>query len=334
MDSKRYLSLVIPVYNEEDNVKILYNEISKTMKEIDADHEIIFIDDGSVDETSKRLKEIQHNDSNVVLIFFRRNFGQTAALSAGFDYAQGDIVITMDGDLQNDPKDIPQLLKKIKDYDIVCGWRQNRQDKTLSRKLPSAIANKLISWVTGVKLKDYGCTLKAFRKEIIKNIRLYGEMHRFIPAIASGMGISYCEIPTNHRARQFGQTKYGISRTIRVILDLMTVKFMLSYYTRPIHVFGFLGLGVGSIGFLICLYLSILKMAFGQSIANRPLLLLGVLMIVLSACLIVLGLLGEILVRIYYESQHKPIYAIQEICPVVKSSKHKDSAEHDLNHKR
>jgi glycosyltransferase involved in cell wall biosynthesis len=221
----------------------------------------------------------------------------------------------LDGDLQNDPHDIPKLLQKIKEYDIVSGWRKNRQDKIFSRKLPSKVANKIISWVTGVKLKDYGCTLKAYRRDVVKTIKLYGEMHRFIPAIASGMGISYCEIPTNHRPRQFGKTKYHISRTIRVILDLMTVKFMLTYYTRPLHVFGTLGIAVGFIGFLICSYLSILKLAFGQSIGGRPLLLLGILLIVLSAFLIILGLIGEILVRIYYETQNKPIYAIKEMYP-------------------
>ena len=314
-ESKPYLSIVVPVFNEEDNVLPLHGEITAVMNDLRLGYELIIVDDGSTDDTFTHLQQIQRKDPNAVIIRFRRNFGQTAALAAGFDYSRGDVVITLDGDLQNDPRDIPQLLTKIEDYDIVCGWRKNRQDKILSRKLASKVANKVISWVTGVKLKDYGCTLKAYRKDVVKSIKLYGEMHRFIPAIASGMGVTYCEIPTHHRPRQFGKTKYHISRTIRVILDLMTVKFMLTYYTRPLHVFGTLGIGVGFMGFLICLYLSVLKLAFGQSIGGRPLLLLGILLIVLSTFLIILGLIGEILVRIYYETQNKPIYSIKEIHP-------------------
>jgi glycosyltransferase involved in cell wall biosynthesis len=214
--------------------------------------------------------------------------------------------------MQNDPHDIPLLLEKIKNFDIVSGWRKNRQDKTLSRKLPSIIANKLISAVTGVKLRDYGCTLKAYRREVVKTIKLYGEMHRFIPAIASMMGVSYCEVPTHHRARKFGKTKYGISRTIRVILDLITVKFLLSYHTRPIHMFGPIGIAAGFLGFVICLYLTIQKLG-GQAIGQRPLLLLGVLLIVVSLFFIILGLLGEVLIRLYYEVQNKPVYYIREV---------------------
>ena len=315
VDSRPYLSLVVPVFNEEDNVLPLHKEITAVMNDLGLGYELIIIDDGSTDATFAHLQEIQQKDPHTVIIRFRRNFGQTAALSAGFDHSRGDVVITLDGDLQNDPRDIPELLGKIKEYDIVSGWRKNRQDKIFSRRLPSKVANRLISWVTGVKLKDYGCTLKAYRRDVVKTIKLYGEMHRFIPAIASGMGITYCEIPTNHRPRQFGKTKYHISRTVRVILDLMTVKFMLTYNTRPLHVFGTLGIAVGFTGFLICLYLSVLKLAFGQSIGGRPLLLLGILLIVLSAFLIILGLIGEILVRIYYETQNKPIYSIKEIRP-------------------
>ena len=321
VDSRPYLSLVVPVFNEEDNVLPLHKEITAVMNDLGLGYELIIIDDGSTDATFAHLQEIQQKDPHTVIIRFRRNFGQTAALSAGFDHSRGDVVITLDGDLQNNPRDIPELLEKIKEYDIVSGWRKNRQDKIFSRRLPSKVANRLISWVTGVKLKDYGCTLKAYRRDVVKTIKLYGEMHRFIPAIASGMGITYCEIPTNHRPRQFGKTKYHISRTIRVILDLMTVKFMLTYYTRPLHVFGTLGIAVGFIGFLICLYLSVLKLAFGQSIGGRPLLLLGILLIVLSAFLIILGLMGEILVRIYYETQNKPIYSIKEIHPFGKGEK-------------
>lgn len=313
MESKMDVSIVIPVFNEEGNIRQLYDEISVTMRGLDINYEVIFIDDGSTDNTLPLLKKIQEVDSHVEIIIFRRNFGQTAALSAGFDNARGDIIIPMDGDLQNDPNDIPLFLEKIKNYDIVSGWRKNRKDKTLSKRLPSIIANRLISLITGVKLKDYGCTMKAYRREIIKNIRLYGEMHRFIPAIASGIGATYCEIPTNHRPRIHGSSNYGISRVIRVILDLLTVKFMLSFYTRPIHIFGSIGALIGFAGISICLYLSVLKIGFGHSIGNRPLLLLGILMILLSTFFIVLGLLGEIIVRIYYESQDKKIYSIKDV---------------------
>ena len=305
MESQIDLSIVVPVYNEQENIEPLHKEISDVAGGLGLRYELIIINDGSQDGTAAKLGDVQKRDAHVVVINFRRNFGQTAALTAGFDHARGDVIITLDGDLQNDPKDIPSLLEKIKEYDVVNGWRKDRQDNVLSRKIPSLIANKLISWVTGVKLKDYGCTLKAYRKDVIKTIKLYGDMHRFIPAIASAMGISYCEIPTHHRARRFGTTKYGISRTIRVILDLITVKFLLSYHTRPIHLFG-------SIGILSGLYLTILKFA-GYSIGSRPLLLLGVLMIILSAFFIVLGLLGELLIRLYYEVQGKPIYHIKEV---------------------
>lgn len=306
------LSIIVPVYNEEQNVEPMHQEITEVMSTLGKGYELIFVDDGSNDNTAKILFEIQKNDQNVVVLCFRRNFGQTAALSAGFDHARGDVIITIDGDLQNDPRDISILLEKIGEYDIVNGWRKDRQDKTLTRKIPSMIANRLISSVTGVKLKDYGCTLKAYRREVVKTIKLYGEMHRFIPAIASMMGVSYCEVPTNHRARKFGKTKYGISRTIRVILDLITVKFLLSYRTRPIHMFGPIGIVTGFLGIIICAYLTILKIA-GHSIGQRPLLLLGVLMIIMSAFFIILGLLGEIIIRLYYEVQDKPIYYIKEI---------------------
>ena len=312
MKSHLDLSIVVPVYNEEENIAPLYTEITDALANLGLSYEIIVVNDGSQDSTMARLREVQERDRRVVVIDFRRNFGQTAALSAGFDHSNGEVIITLDGDLQNDPRDIPLLLDKIKDYDIVNGWRKNRQDKALSRKLPSKIANKLISWVTGVKLNDYGCTLKAYRKDVIKTIKLYGEMHRFIPAIASAMGITYCEVPTHHRARRFGKTKYGISRTIRVILDLMTVKFLLSYNTRPIQLFGAIGIMSGFTGVLICLYMTFLKLA-GLSIGSRPLLLLGVLMIILSAFFIVLGLLGEVLIRLYYEVQGKPVYYIKEV---------------------
>jgi len=260
------------------------------------------------------LSKVQKDDSRVKVISFRKNFGQTAALSAGFDHARGDIIVTLDADLQNDPQDIPKLLGKLNEgYDLVNGWRFDRKDTFLTRRLPSIIANKIISLITRVTLHDYGCTLKAFRKEVTKNIRLYGEMHRFIPAIASGMGISICEVKVNHRARKYGKSKYGISRTIRVILDLITVKFLLSYATRPIQVFGLLGFCSGIIGFAIAIYLTIQRQFFGIPLANRPLLLLAILLIFIGLQFVTLGLIAELQARTYHETQNKPIYVIREI---------------------
>ena len=308
------ISVVIPIYNEEENIKALYEELAEVLKDMKCLYEIIFIDDGSSDKSIELLEEIRENDSSVVVVSFRRNFGQTAAMSAGFDYAQGDIIITMDGDLQNDPHDIPEMIKKMESgYDVVTGWRFERKDPFLSRRLPSKIANWIISWITGVYLHDYGCTLKAFRKDVTSNIRLYGEMHRFIPAIASGMGISFTEIKVNHRPRMFGASKYGITRTLRVILDLMTVKFLLSYATRPLHVFGTLGFVASSIGFLMALYMTIQRQFFGISLANRPLLLLAVLLIFIGIQFITIGLLAELVVRTYHESQRKPIYYVRKV---------------------
>jgi len=274
------LSVIAPLLNEEQNIETLYQELVDVLIKLDQEYEIIFVDDGSTDRTFEVLSKIQKNDSRVKAIRFRKNFGQTAALSAGFDHARGDIIVTLDADLQNDSQDIPKLIEKLNEgYDIVNGWRFDRKDPFISRRLPSIIANKIISIITRVKLHDYGCTLRVFRKEIIKNIRLYGEMHRFIPAIASGMGISICEVKVNHRARKYGKSKYGISRTIRVILDLITVKFLLSYATRPIQVFGLLGFCSGVIGFAIALYLTIQRQFFEIPLANRPLLLLAILLI-------------------------------------------------------
>jgi glycosyltransferase involved in cell wall biosynthesis len=249
-----------------------------------------------------------------VVVQFRRNFGQTAAMSAGFDFSSGDVIITMDGDLQNDPRDIPKFLEKIEEgFDVVTGWRHERKDKFLSRRLPSIIANKIISWTTGVALHDYGCTLKAFRKEVIKNIRLYGEMHRFIPAIASGMGISFTEIKVNHRARRFGTSKYGISRTIRVVLDLITVKFLLSYATRPIQIFGLLGVISGTAGFLLALIMTIQRQFFNVPLSERPLLLLAIVLIFIGIQFVSIGLIGELQARTYHEAQEKPVYYVKEV---------------------
>jgi len=308
------LSVVVPVFNEEKNINILYQELIDVLTKLDLTFEIIFVDDGSTDKSLIILSELQENDSKIVVISFRRNFGQTAALSAGFDYASGDIIITLDGDLQNDPEDIPKLLQKLSEgYDIVNGWRFDRKDSFISRRLPSIIANKIISYSTNVKLHDYGCTLKAFKKEITQNIKLYGEMHRFIPAIASGMGSSVAEVKVNHRPRKFGKSKYGISRTIRVILDLITVKFLLSYATRPIQIFGLLGFSCGIIGFCIAIYLTIQRQFYGISLANRPALLLAILLIFMGLQFVTLGLLAELQARTYHEAQNKPIYVIRNI---------------------
>jgi glycosyltransferase involved in cell wall biosynthesis len=307
------VSIVIPVYEEEESLPHLYKSIKEVMDALKRKYEIVFVDDGSKDGTLRVLESYQKNDPTVVVVSFRRNFGQTAAMAAGFEYAQGDIIVTMDADLQNDPTDIPKLLEKMKGHDVVSGWRKKRQDKFISRRLPSMLANGLISRVTGVHLHDYGCTLKAYRKEVIKNVRLYGEMHRFIPAIASWVGASITEVETNHHPRKFGKSKYGISRTIRVVLDLITVKFLQSFSTRPIHAFGPGGLLLGFLGFIIALYLSFEKIVFGQSIGGRPLLSLSVLLMILGVQLVIMGLLGEMLARIYHESQGKPIYTVKKV---------------------
>jgi glycosyltransferase involved in cell wall biosynthesis len=271
------------------------------------------VDDGSTDGTFLKLKIIQQADPRVIVIRFRRNFGQTAAFSAGFDFARGAVVVTMDGDLQNDPADIPRLLAKIEEgYDVVSGWRFERKDPYLSRRLPSKIANGIISKVTGVKLHDYGCSLKAYRREVVKNIHLYGEMHRFIPALASWMGIQVAEISVNHSARKYGRSKYGLGRTLKVVLDLMTVKFLLDYATRPIQIFGLMGMVSLMIGSGIGGYLAILRLFFKEPLSDRPILLLAILLMMIGVQLIVMGLLGEIMVRIYHEAQGKSIYMIRD----------------------
>lgn len=308
------LSVVIPLLNEEENIPILYQELRDVLVTLEEDYEIVFIDDGSTDRSLELLRDLQRQDSHIVVVSFRKNFGQTAAMAAGFDYAGGDVIITMDADLQNDPKDIPLLLDQIKaGNDVVTGWRYDRKDAFINRRLPSIIANKIISKTTGVNLHDYGCTLKAFRREVIKCVKLYGEMHRFIPAIASGMGIDFTEVKVNHRPRRFGASKYGISRTIRVILDLMTVKFLLSYSTRPIQVFGLMGVISGSIGFLIALLMTIQRQFFGVPLSDRPLLFLAVLLIFIGIQFISLGLIAELQARTYHESQNKPVYHVKKV---------------------
>jgi glycosyltransferase involved in cell wall biosynthesis len=309
------VSVVIPIHNEEPNLEALYRELTEAFSGWGRSYEIIFVDDGSTDKSFAILERLQLADTRLRVIRFRRNFGQTAAFSAGFAHARGRMIVTSDGDLQNDPRDIPALAKKLEDeqLDIVCGWRRNRKDAFVSRLVPSFFANGLISWATGVKLHDYGCSLKVFRAEVVKPIRLYGEMHRFIPAIASEQGVAIGEAVVNHRARLHGRSKYGISRTIRVVLDLLTVKFLLSYSTRPLQIFGLVGLAMSIPGVLIMAYLTFIKFGMGQSIANRPLLMFGILLVFTGVQLLTLGLMAELLVRTYHESQDKPTYVIREI---------------------
>ncbi len=307
------LSVIIPLYNEEENVPLLYEKLKEFLESLKKEYEILFVDDGSADRTLSILEEIQSKDNRVVVLSLRRNFGQTAAFAAGFDFARGDIVVTMDGDLQNDPADISKLLDLIKDHDLVSGWRKKRKDPFFSRRLPSLVANWLISKVTGVKLHDYGCSLKAYRRDVIKNLKLYGEMHRFIPAVASWYGVRVAEVEVAHHLRLKGKSKYGISRTLKVVLDLITVKFLQSFSTKPIQFFGPIGVICGLLGFLLSLYLTFEKIFLGHQIGGRPLLLLGALLIIVGIQLIGMGLLGEMLVRVYHESQRKPTYVIKKI---------------------
>ncbi len=310
--SQPRISVVIPLYNEEEAIDELYRQLTQVLEGYGEPYEVIVADDGSTDGSFEKLKAIHQRDPRWHIIQFRRNYGQTAGFVAGFQRARGDVIITIDADLQNDPADIPKLMAKIEEgYDIVSGWRVDRKDTFLTRKLPSIIANWLISRSTNVHLHDYGCSLKAYRAEVVKNINLYGELHRFIPAVASSFGVRVAEVPVNHRPREHGQSKYGISRTFRVILDLITVYFLLGYSTRPIHIFGGVGLISFSLGVLLGLYLTFVKFALGQNIGTRPLLLLAVLLIILGVQMIGMGLLGELIIRTYYESTHKPIYHVR-----------------------
>lgn len=307
------ISIIIPVYNEEENLQELYKEIKNVCDNLNGDYEVIFIDDGSRDKSFEILKELALREHNIKIVRFKRNFGQTAAISAGINLSIGEIIIPMDADLQNDPRDILKLLEKINQgFDVVSGWRKKRKDKLLSRKLPSRLANVLISFITGVKLHDYGCTIKAYRREIIKNIRLYGEMHRFIPAFTVWNGAKITEMEVNHMPRKYGKTKYGILRTFRVVLDLLTVKFLTNYLTKPMHFFGWIGFWSlffsVTTGFL-ALFLKIFK---SISFISTPLPLLIVFLILVGFQFILMGLLAEILIRIYYESTDKDIYSIKE----------------------
>ncbi len=315
------LSVVIPIYNEAENVEALCREFIETLDAWGRPYEVLLVDDGSADDSYARLAKLQARHPQLRVIQFRRNFGQTAAFAAGFAYARGRLIATADGDLQNDPRDLPAMIARLEGqapgdpttYDIVCGWRKDRKDTFINRRLPSILANRLISWATGVPLHDYGCSLKVFRAEVVKPLRLYGEMHRFLPALASHMGVRIAEQVVNHRARQFGKSKYGISRTIRVMLDLVTVKFLLSYSTRPLQMFGLMGVVMGGAGGVILLYLTWLKYFGQQGIGDRPLLLFGILLVFTGVQLLTVGLLAELQARTYHESQGKPIYVVRQV---------------------
>jgi len=314
MNTSLDLSIVLPVFNEAGALPGLHAELSSVLALPGKCYEIVAVDDGSRDESLAVLKQLAQTDPHLTVIALRRNFGQTAAFAAGFDHSRGKVVITLDADGQNDPADIPKLLAKLDEgYDIVSGWRQNRKEPFFMRRLPSIAANWLISHGTDVRLHDYGCSLKAYRSEIIKNIHLYGELHRFIPALASWMGVRIAEVTVNDRARQHGQSKYGIGRTTRVLFDLLTVGFLLSYSARPMQLFGLLGLTSFGAGTLIGLYLTVLKLLYRVSLSNRPLLWLAVLLIVIGVQFISMGLMAELVTRTYHETQNKPIYAVREI---------------------
>lgn len=308
------LSVVIPVYNEEESIDRLLEEVHAALKPTGLSYEIVLVDDGSRDKTFSILEAHAKSDPALTIVKFRRNFGQTAAMQAGFDHARGDVIATIDADLQNDPLDIPRLLAYINQgYDLVAGWRADRKDTFINRRLPSILANWLISWITNVKLHDYGCTLKVMKSDVAKEIRLYGEMHRFIPVVASWMGVNLVEVKVNHRPRLFGTSKYGIGRTVRVVLDLMTVRFIQSYLARPMQIFGLAGFVCFGGGAAISAWLAFEKIVYGAALAERPMLLLGILLIVVGVQLASLGLVADVLARTYFESQKKPSYYVRNV---------------------
>ena len=313
--TKNYeISVIIPIYNERDSIPYLLDHISTILLDNQLDYEIICVDDGSTDGSTDLLNELSKTRSDLRSVILRRNYGQTAAMAAGFEHAQGNVIITLDGDLQNDPADIPRLLAKLEDgYDLVSGWRKHRQDAPLTRLLPSKIANWLISRITGVKLHDYGCSLKAYRAELVADMNLYGELHRFLPALAFIEGARIAEMPVHHHARRFGQSKYGLSRTFRVLMDLLTIAFMKTFLTRPMHAFGFLGVISTITGMALACYLTFLKLGLNQGIGDRPLLLLSMVLILAGLQMFSFGLLAELLMRTYHESQGRPIYRIRKI---------------------
>ena len=309
------LSLVIPVYNEAENVKPLHQAIQQAMSKVSETWDVVYVDDGSSDDSLKLLEQIHLEDpEHTIVVALRRNFGQTAAIAAGIDYAKGDVICLLDADLQNDPDDIPMMLGKVNEgYDVVSGWRINRQDKFVTRTLPSRAANYLISEVTGVHLHDYGCTLKAYRREVLTGFRLYGEMHRFIPAYAYSVGAKITEVPVKHHPRRFGKTKYGLNRTIKVILDLFTVKFLISYSNKPIYLFGGTGMILIFISLLTMLFLLVRRLGFQISVFSSPLFILSILFMILGFQSILMGLIAEMLVRTYHESQSKTTYTIRYV---------------------
>ncbi|MDO5576457.1 MAG: glycosyltransferase family 2 protein [Fibrobacter sp.] len=311
------LSVVIPVYNEENNLPILYRELDETLKTLCQEYEIIFIDDGSRDQSRNVIKSLAKNDKRIKAIFFRRNYGQTAALSAGFKYAHGDVIVTLDADLQNDPADIPKLLHKMSEgYDLVNGWRKNRQDKFFTRKIPSLIANRIINKLiegTNVQLNDFGCTLKAYKQGIVKNIHLYGEMHRFIPVFAAWIGVKVTEIPVNHRKRIHGATNYDLSRVSRVIFDLIVVRFFSDYMTRPIQFFGKLAKSVTTCGLLILAFLSVCGYKQILPVSLNTVLIIATLLLFSSMFLLTVGLIGELMIRFYFEVQNRDSFVVERI---------------------
>jgi glycosyltransferase involved in cell wall biosynthesis len=312
------ISVVIPVYNEEDSLPLLYTALQDALGDVpDMEWEAVLVNDGSSDGSLEVLKKLaQDHPQHLCVVSLRRNFGQTAAIAAGIDYASGEVIVLMDADLQNDPADIPAMLQKIEEgYDVVSGWRIRRKDTFLTRTLPSRIANGLISVVTGVHLHDYGCTLKAYRREVITGFRLYGEMHRFIPAYASSVGARIVEMPVNHHPRKYGKTKYGLNRTIKVILDLFTVKFLLSYASKPIYVFGGTGMAMMAAAFLMLVLLVIRRQLTGIGLTQTPYFLVSITLGIMGFQAILMGLIAELLARTYHESQHKTTYVIRELIP-------------------
>jgi glycosyltransferase involved in cell wall biosynthesis len=309
------LSIIVPVFNEQENIKLLQQAIQEALKTYERTWEIIYVDDGSADNSLKVLEEMAAADQgHTRVVVLRRNFGQTAALEAGIDHAAGEIIVMLDADMQNDPADIPMMLQKLDEgYDVVSGWRKDRQDTFINRTLPSLIANSLISWVTGVHLHDYGCTLKAYRREVITGFRLYGEMHRFIPVYANRVGARIIEVPVHHHPRHFGKSKYGIERTLKVILDLFTVKFLVSYANKPIYLFGGTGIGLIGLGGLVLLYLFIRRVFFLVSVTQSPLFILSAIGVITGFQSILMGLIAELLARTYHESQGKPTYTLRKI---------------------
>ncbi len=308
------VSIVVPIYNEVESLPRLIDAIDSKMKVLGLSYELVCVDDGSSDGSTELLKEEAQKNLHLKVIILRRNYGQTAAMAAGFKYSQGQVIITIDGDLQNDPQDIPLLLTELgKGYDVVSGWRKNRQDAKITRLLPSRIANWLISKMTGVQLHDYGCSLKAYRAELVADMKLYGELHRFLPALAFIEGARITEIPVNHHARRFGISKYGLDRTFRVVMDLLTISFIKKFLTRPMHVFGLLGMLSFGFGITVGAYLSFIRLFLGEPIADRPLLIFTVLMTLTGIQLFCFGLLAELLMRTYHESQDRPIYRVREV---------------------